>query len=285
LLLRSVAVVGFGMSIWGLADDCADFSEGKELKSGIKCIWGAISTAVAVGVGVHGVVLFGGRVYDTGVILYNTKHKRELEDALSTKFQTKVRHIADWDGSMPYTLKKRDIAEPIPVFGLTVNGRDLHFAMIPDENNSTVFRMGHGPGPDTESNRRLRRRNMKYNNQIFEHGGLDFSIESDADGFNDDELQLDPTSQQDFDWIYKQVECYLAPMTLGSMISEDPMEQMKNMNEFGGVFFQVLNDKEKMTMAWGKIAPFSDKQESAIDEMGDVHKGGEMNAYCNEMEP
>ncbi|KAF5020543.1 hypothetical protein F66182_7442 [Fusarium sp. NRRL 66182] len=282
LLLKTIAVTNVGFGLWGVVDDCRDYSEGEGAKSGIKCVYGAISSAVAVAVGVHGVILIGGRIYDTGVVLFNTV-KRDVEDALSDTFKTKVRHIADWDGSMPYGMEKREVVEPVPVFGMTMDGRDMHFSVLPGEGNSTRFRIGNGPGPDTENNRRLRARNLKYNNQIFESGGLDFVVESDETGLNHDDLQLNPSSQEDFDWIYKQVECYLAPKMLGSVLAEDPMEMMKNMNAIGGIFFQVLNDKQTMTMAYGKIAPFSSNHESMIYEMGGVREGGESNPACNNL--
>ncbi|KAJ3548453.1 hypothetical protein NM208_g1000 [Fusarium decemcellulare] len=255
-------------------------ARGRGVKSGVRCVFGAVSTAIGVAVGVHGIVLIGGRIYDTGVVLFNDAVKRDIEDALSSGFNTQVRHIADWDSYMPYDVGKREAVEPVPVFGMTINDKDMHLTIMPGENNSTRIRIGHGPGPDTESNRRLRPRNEKYNKQIFESGGLDFVVESDLTGFNSDDLQLEPTSQQDFDWIYKQVECYLTLQKFGSFLSPDPIAIMGNLNSIGGLYFQVLNDKEIMTMARGKIAAFSSSVKSMIDEMGDDFENGDFNDLC-----
>ncbi|KAF5008735.1 hypothetical protein FDECE_4972 [Fusarium decemcellulare] len=278
--LKALAVANLGFSLWGVADDCRDFSEGEGVKSDVRCVFGAVSTAIGVAVGVHGIVLVGGRIYDTGVVLFNDAVKRDIEDALSSGFNTQVRHIADWDSYMPYDAGKREVVEPVPVFGMTINNRDMHLTIMPGENNSTRIRIGHGPGPDTESNRRLRPRNEKYNKQIFESGGLDFVVESDLTGFNGDDLQFEPTSQQDFDWIYEQVECYLTLQNFGSFLSPDPIAIMGNLNSIGGIYFQVLNDQEPMTMARGKIAAFSSSVKSMIDEMGDDFENGDFNDLC-----
>ncbi|KAH6885442.1 hypothetical protein B0T10DRAFT_564214 [Thelonectria olida] len=271
--LKTIAVTNIGFGMWGVFDDCRDFSDGQGVKSGVKCVYGAVSTAIGVAVGVHGFVLFAGAVRDTGLVIVNQVYKRDVEDHLSNSFKTKVRHIADWDGTMSDGTVKRDVGEPVPVFGITLNDRDMHFSLYQGADNSTRIRIGHGPGPDTESNRRLRNRNEKYNNQVFEKGGLDFVVESDGIGSNSNDLQFGPESQEDFDWIYKQVDCYLTLNSISNLIiTTNPVDAMGQLNAIGGIYFQVLNNKDKITMAYGKIAPFSDTQKSMIDEM-DVHEG------------
>ncbi|KAH7175367.1 hypothetical protein EDB81DRAFT_750915 [Dactylonectria macrodidyma] len=247
LAMKVAAVTNVGFGLWGVYDDCRNFSEGPGVKSGIKCTYGAVSSATALGAMVHGFVLFGGKVYDMGIIVTNKVYRREVEEGLSNKFNTEARHISDWDGSMPWDTVKRDVTKHRPVFGFTMNGKDLHFS------------------------------------QVFDKRGLDFAIRGDPHGFNDNYLQIDPDSQQDFDWIYKQVECYLGLENIGSLLSTNPIDIMGQLNAIGwgggGVHFQVLNDKEHMTMAMGAIAPFSDTQGSKIDEI-DVDEIQDLNDFC-----
>jgi hypothetical protein len=215
-------------------------------------------------------------VVEFGFVPWRRDVVNEVEHHLSARLNNTVRHIADWDGSMPFNPVKRH-EQPAPVFGVTVDGREMHFSFSRDSNsNETRLRFGNGAGPDTEGNRRLRGRSEKYDQQVFESGGLDFSFMSDPDHTISNEMQMNLDSQEDFDWIYDEVSCYLG---LGSL--SNPLDMLKPMKDVGAITFQVNNKAgdESIAMAWGKLAPYSSSQDSIIKDV-DISEGAEENALC-----
>ncbi|EQB59373.1 hypothetical protein CGLO_00248 [Colletotrichum gloeosporioides Cg-14] len=188
----SPAFAGFGL--WGLITDCIDFSEDHSKPApGVKCVIGAIGTALGGGLIAHSFYEHGdavwGKIKDVGLIWLGNENnvKRDLkmvaavEDDLSKAMRSEVRHIGDWNGTVSGGLSQRDgQARSYPVFGARVRDVDVHFAYLGDQHgdNSTMLRMGFGPGPVTEqNNRRLGRRNVKFNAQHFSEGGLDIKAE------------------------------------------------------------------------------------------------------------
>ncbi|KAH0437907.1 hypothetical protein CcaCcLH18_03583 [Colletotrichum camelliae] len=280
----SPGFLGFG--IWGLVTDCKDFSEDtSDPGSGAKCVVGALSTAVGGILAAQPVLNYAmetwGKVTDLGLMWLGNDSpvKRDLElvaaveDNLSKAMRSKVRHIGDWNGTFSGGLSQRDgQARSYPVFGARLRDLDVHFAYLGDQygDNTTILRMGFGPGPVTEeNNNRLGRRNVKYNAQHFSEGGLDIKAER-PNGESGGTL-ADPTRQEDFDWIYEQVQCYMTNhANFGQMPIDNGLWDLLNtiMSDVKGFNYQVLNDLEKNTIAGGAIAAFGADGKSAIGEMG-----------------
>ncbi|EQB59556.1 hypothetical protein CGLO_00015 [Colletotrichum gloeosporioides Cg-14] len=84
----------------------------------------------------------------------------------------------------------------------------------------------------------------------------------------------DPTRQEDFNWIYEQVECYLTNhANFGQMPIDNPIWDLLNtlMSDVKGFNYQILNDLERNTITAGAIAPFGADGKSAIGEMGAIY--------------
>lgn len=290
-LVKRAGVVGFtGVTFWALFRDCKSFAEGDEASDGAICIIGSISTVVASITHVKEIrdwlIEFGrelkmeamalaadfthqalAHIMALGPFLRNQNTKRDAilrraEDALSAKFQTEVRHIGVWDGAIPGQPKKRgEDAEVYPVFGLNVDGQDFHFAYMgeDDTTNNTRIRLGHGPGINSEENRRRikTRKTPEFNRQYFDRGGLDALGRSDIAGNNNNpDVQPDPMNNpDDFKWIYNQLGCYFrGGGTLGYSTTFDQL----------GLWFQIYDRQSQNTLSAGAVAPFSADKPSLI---------------------
>ncbi|KAI6084020.1 hypothetical protein F4821DRAFT_243615 [Hypoxylon rubiginosum] len=187
----------------------------------------------------------GGNNVKRGLIM------ERAESVLSSAYRAEVRHIGDWDGTMPGQLEKRDPdVEALPVFGINLNGRDFHFAHMGFDpaNNSSSFRFGMGPGPETENNkRRLRARGddkPKYNTQFFDRGGLDAIGRSDIEGdASKPDAQPTPDDPNDYDWLYHEVSCYMGGEK-GHPTQYDSQ----------GLWFQIYDDEGEGTLSAGAFS-------------------------------
>ncbi|KAF9877072.1 hypothetical protein CkaCkLH20_05338 [Colletotrichum karsti] len=281
-IARYAAGPTLGFGFWGLVDDCKDMSEKEDkVASGVKCVIGSIGTAMGAGLTLHDgwikVQEYWGKVNAVGLYYLNDGAgvvKRDLElleEKMSSALRSEVRHIGNWDGtSIGDVFKRDDENTTYPVFGATMNGMDLHFTVTGGEGNRTNFRIGYGPGPDTDKNtQRLRRRNVQYNKQYFSKGGLDFKVEQTH--LDKDHVFMVPERQDDFDWLYEQVECYMTNHAgFGSMPISNPLADFLQtlLSDIKGLNYQVLNTLAKNTIAAGAIAPFGADTPSMIGEMG-----------------
>lgn len=203
---------------------------------------------------------------------------KRAEDSMSAHLGVEVRHIGLWDGSMPNrdtnsNVKKRrtstaraegaeDGLKPdatlLPVFGMTHGGQDFHFACVGDDpaTSNPIIRVGTGPGPSTEANRRrVRARaldNPVFNKQYFDQGGLDAIGRSDGADMNDRAIQpvTDADKQAAFDRLYEQHGCYLGD-GLWKTDDEHPEEL-----DAPGLWWQIYDDDSDGTLAAGAVAPF-----------------------------
>ncbi|PQE27033.1 hypothetical protein CJF30_00011119 [Rutstroemia sp. NJR-2017a BBW] len=112
----------------------------------------------------------------------------------TSKLGVEVRHIGFWDGTVQgdtqsEVVRRKQFPEGvIPAFALKLYGQEVHFAYTGDDaDGNSIFKIGNGPGPATEENkRRIKSRNSGdsiplFNNYFFDQGGLDMVATSDID--------------------------------------------------------------------------------------------------------
>ncbi|KAK2743963.1 hypothetical protein FQN55_007012 [Onygenales sp. PD_40] len=268
--LQAFAVANAGVQVFNIVKDCREF--GEEATNAFNCVWTSISTVIGFAVLVDRAVTFRGQLADrlseSGWHVPGINKRDEipqLEDHLSSLLSVDVRHVGIWDGNDEETiaLSKRTggVVKPVArhIFGANFQGREMHFTYMGELNNGSHFRFGNGPGPDTEGNRhRLRSRRIhKYNNQYFDNGGLDFVGLSDSASVNHDAIYMEPQEPEEFNWLVEQVTCYMSDYDI---LDGSPMES-------NGLHFQVFNHWDRVTIAMGAIAPFTNTKASVISEM------------------
>ncbi|KAF5023774.1 hypothetical protein F66182_4167 [Fusarium sp. NRRL 66182] len=307
---RSTLVATGAIGFWGLIRECRSFSEDGETEDGIICVAGSIGTAISAVTHIREIgnwfITYGKEIavlalgdftqdainrlqgigpYLNGVGLESigtTKRDHlysRAAEASSKSLGLEVRHIGFWDGSMPGQPKARDASTvDRPVFGFNNRGTDYHFTLMDDEPglNKTHIKLGHGPGPVTEHNKRkLHARKQKYNGQWFDRGGLDIIGRSDQVGDrNHHQIQPDLDNQGDFDWIMDHVQCSLG-LKKGSNppVLDEP-----------GVYFQIYDDETRDTLSLGAMSPFLPEQPSLIEWM-DLEAGLSIEDPCLALEP
>ncbi|KLJ11838.1 hypothetical protein EMPG_13021 [Blastomyces silverae] len=267
--LKTFVVANAGVQLYNIVHDCREF--GDNARTDMNCIWASFATVLGFAVLVDRALAFRGRLADR--LHANNWHvpgitsivKRaeilQLEGELSSLLNLEVRHLGVWDGNdddddeNSFLSKRDDTAEAAPrhVFASKFHGTDMHFAYMGEVNNSSHFRFGYGPGPDTESNRLKSRGNHKYNNQYFANGGLDFVAVTDPLNNNNPGIYLTKNDKKEFNWLVQQIRCYFSVMDRG-LVSN-------------GVNFQIFNSFDKTTLAAGAIAPFTNKRKSVIRKM------------------
>lgn len=272
-----VGNLAFG--IWGLVNDCVDFSGEHEAQAGSKCVWASLSTATGLGIMFHTAVQITGTIKTSLAVYLGNPGKRDLvidravEESLSAAVGFDVRHIGNWDGSYvgkPVNKRDEDIVYR-PVFGAFVNGRDMHFTMVGERDNHTEYHIGRGPGPATPSNLRRNVKRELMNKQYFDKGGLIFKISAGLDEeaptlVAPGTSELSGDNQANFDWIYDQMMCNLPealPVPLpgiGGLVGA--LESLQQ-----GINFQLMNAQSQNTMAAGAIAVLSDTGDSVLDQM------------------
>lgn len=202
----------------------------------------------------------------------------DVEGALSARLGHEVRSIGFWDGSMPGEPARRDEdKEYVPVFAMRRGNHDFHVAVTgggpggdvgdaadSSAANSTRVRIGLGPGPKTELNKRrlLRARDMEYeevdlveefgfNEVYFDKGGIEGFVESDFDPDSEDDH---PTTYEDMEWLRALLECSLDP----GLREQDPP----------GLWWSILDQGGRKTVATGAVAAFYPEQPSMMQYMG-----------------
>ncbi|KAM0271139.1 hypothetical protein ACHAQH_009188 [Verticillium albo-atrum] len=279
-----------GYAIYGLVGDCKEYAENGEPVDGNKCIPNAIWTVVGAIMCVHGYgewsielaqklqtyamtrygEIMGDMLQNTGgidlgpYVRSGNEHHAEpvkraivlgAEAQLSAKFGHEVRHIGEWDGSMPGQPARRSKGQNHPVFAFSREGQHFHMAFmnVNPKNLEARVKIGHGPGPETTLNkRRLQSRradDSQYNAQYFDRGGLDgFGQHS---GVDDGRIDLDPNA--DLEWLHDELTCSLNVEGPGS--------------DFPGLWWGVLDHEFRTTYASGGIAAFAPGVESIISHM------------------
>lgn len=304
LALTGVAAVGslwaFGSTFIGLASDCKEALKSDGEKSKNQCFAGIYTNALAV-VGAYTVARHWHIWGNFGTVLrwyyypYEdtpVRRKRDMEDLsslMTAAFGFDVQHIGDWDAtnSNHLSVEKRSLAKAVPVFGFNNQGEDMHLALLPNDNNSTTFHMGRGPGRNTEANRKLRKREEVpgeitpfWDDAYFENGGIDFKVEyaPSFGGINPESIYVD--SQDDVDWIRTQVDCYLDKL----MPPQTGLPGLDDIIEFVGDYaafrFAINNEVQLSSIAAGVIAPFTKDEGSAINEI-DIDKGIQPDETCS----
>ncbi|KAF3484436.1 uncharacterized protein GIQ15_03760 [Arthroderma uncinatum] len=275
--VQAHAAANVGVIFKSMIDDCKEWNE--KASKAFTCVWSAIGTVIGFGIAFDRALMFQGyigqRLNDNGwhVPGFNKRGEvSQLESHLSSVLSADVRHIGIWDGA---SLSRRSGggAQPVPrhIFGANLNGREMHFTYMGEANNGSYFRFGHGPGPETENNRRRlkSRETHRYNNQYFDNGGLDFIMETDPGNVNSPDVYFTTDDQNEFDWIYEQVACYLG----GWNPFSNPLLAAPGLN------FQAYNAYDRVTLAAGAIAPFTKDADSIIGEMTPMG-GIETNDVC-----
>lgn len=154
-----------------------------------------------------------------------------------------------------------------PVFGLQLDGQDIHFAYTgQDADGNAAFKMGHGPGPETEENkRRIKSRDSSdgiplFNDYYFSSGGLDILATSDIDNANPDVFPDVSSNDFDYAWIYDQVLCLFGASDPRATQGGNYPSQFDSV----GLWFQVYDSEDSGTLAAGTMAPFSSDTPSLI---------------------
>ncbi|KAF7549362.1 hypothetical protein G7Z17_g6449 [Cylindrodendrum hubeiense] len=294
----ALALRGFGSALGAYASwvgvknmigDCRDASEDATLDSVNTCVAGVIGACIIVGssltFGYHSLQMIGSikelvEVWTT--YPYGSPEKRGLEDTMSEHMGIEVRHIGNWDASMHWVSSEpQEQINEWPVFGLNHEGHDFHVALIGDDHNETTFHIGHGAGPDTEGNRRLRNRSFDFSKAYFAEGGFDFKIQSMPDA-NDKKFFIDD-NQADKDWVFSQVKCWVdnwMPVKLSGFVFDSIGDIYDAATDYKAVEFQVYNDYQKTTLSAGVIVPFTEGTRSKINEVK-IEQGITRNAECS----
>ncbi|KAF7546073.1 hypothetical protein G7Z17_g8682 [Cylindrodendrum hubeiense] len=275
-----------GSAIYGMSNDCKALSEDGGFANANQCLAGVFNNALWI----PSSLKFGFEAYELtatiwkfGQIKYGDGHSvatRAMSDAMTTSLGVEVRHIGDWDASTYFLSRKRDEVKQLPVFGMNVNGSDLHFAITEREDNHTTFHLGYGPGKDTEANRKLRARDEMWTNVYFEHGGVDLKVHARPD-WNSKAMYID--SHEDFEFLRTQVECYINALEPVNIPDGPMFESIGSiadaMTNYKAFQFQIYNDAEQTTLTLGVVAPFTNGQESAIDDV-EIVDGLDTNPDC-----
>ncbi|KAK2753333.1 hypothetical protein FQN55_003462 [Onygenales sp. PD_40] len=274
--IKTFLAANAAVKFYSLQKDCKEFDS--DVGSAFLCIWNSIATIIGMGVLVHQAIEvkghLGTRLRDNGWQVPGITKREETEELsglLSSVLRTEVRHIGVWD-SDGGDLSKRDAGEVVSshVFGTKLAGRDVHFSYIGGDGNnaSSTFRLGYGPGPESENNR-VKRRGFVYNKTFFDKGGLDFTLDESTD--NTDDEYLDPFDPKIFTWMVEQIGCYLQQFSFLQGLA-------MNAN---GLWFQLYDSKTHKTATRGSIAPYTEDHKSIIDQMPlDWIAGIESNDEC-----
>lgn len=274
-MMQAAAIVNSGVGIWFLAGDCKDYSDSPDGVIGFKCVYGALSTALGAGVLIQKAYIMTGWIKGTLNIYLGQVHRerdlvveRAIEESMSAVFGSEVRSIGLWDrgDSTPGHPITRDENESyLPIFGAVINGTDMHFAYMGEQNNASQYRIGYGPGPSSgSSNRRINGREL-YNKQVFDQGGIDFIVQTGLDN-EGGRIDMIETGQGNFDWLYSQVECYL-PYIDGFIDKATGQLFTSLLEDIRGLYFRLDNTLDGTTIAAGAIAPFSATTPSVIGDM------------------
>ncbi|KAK2808464.1 hypothetical protein FQN50_004672 [Emmonsiellopsis sp. PD_5] len=246
--IKTFLAANAAVKFYSLQKDCKEF--GEDTGSAFICIWNSIATIIGMGVLLHQANEvrghLGTRLRDNGWHVPGITKREEVAE---------LSGLLSDDGDLS---KRDDNGEVIPrhVFGTNLAGQDVHFAYVRAENNASHFRLGYGPGPETENNR-LHSRAIKvgYNRNYFDKGGLDFTLDESVDTTDDE--YLDPFDGKIFTWMVDQIGCYLQKFSFLQGLA-------MNAN---GLYFQVYDAKEHKTATRGSIAPYTENQKSVINQM------------------
>ncbi|KAF7554423.1 hypothetical protein G7Z17_g2903 [Cylindrodendrum hubeiense] len=275
-------------SIRNMVKDCKSFSEDPGFDIGNNCLSAVITNAIAVSATLvtayqawqlRGTVTKSVQIFFTDP--YNGPEKRSLEDSMSTHIGAEVRHIGNWDASKHWSSMKREEMKETPVFATTIRGKDIHFAVVDDENNQTTFRVGHGPGPGTEANRKLRARDEDgtfYNDVYFDGGGMDYKAEI---GLETNDQSMFIANEDDANWLLRQVECWVSSWL---QLSEpglfiDISDFMSDVTDYKALNYAIYNDDQSAWLTSGVMAPFEGDSTSIIDQV-EISHGLDMNIDC-----
>jgi hypothetical protein len=299
-----ISAIGFV----GLIGDCQELQSDPNVKNGFICVAGSVATAIAIateGRKTAQIFMEVAKVSATATVNFAVNmalsqfiggrmglgpfartpgqlpSKRDshifkrVEDHFTSKLGVEVRHIGFWDGtvqgdSQSEVVRREQFPEGvIPAFALKLYGQEVHFAYTGDDaDGNSIFKIGNGPGPATEENkRRIKSRNSGdsiplFNNYFFDQGGLDMVATSDID--NAGQGIMPDVSSNDFDyaWIYTQVLCLLGASDLQATQTQGTNYPLQF--DAIGLWFQVYDDANFGTLAAGAIAPFSSNTQSVI---------------------
>ncbi|KAM0328876.1 hypothetical protein ACHAQA_005292 [Verticillium albo-atrum] len=196
------------------------------------------------------------------------KHKRalrarELEPSLSEIFGNQVRHLGHWSDTSALLSGRDDTPTAnIPVFGTTMGGIDMHFALrdFNETSNSVDMRFGFGHGTAPKG---LGRRNEQL---FFNNFGIDIQM-MHMDLPNAEDVR---PSQELETSILEQLKCHFRDATFDEI----------NLSACNEMWIQMYDFKGRGTVGAAKLAPFGHGGRSAITFMGDYRGGLDLDYQC-----
>ncbi|KAH8648499.1 hypothetical protein BX600DRAFT_517881 [Xylariales sp. PMI_506] len=261
-------LVNNAVTFWNIYTACDQYSTGVANK--IQCLYGAISTIIALSISGYRVYIWTGQLRtfltNNGFRIrgISDPYKRDeilslMEREFTRMLKTEVKHLGVWDVTDPDQDRDDtfDLTQPREVFGANVGGFDYHFTYMgrDESTHMDMFKLGVGPGSDPSTASERRQDVFMYNDYYFTDGGLDFTIQA-VESSSAPEWAWESTADaSEFNDIMRSVSCYFGGLFSLSLIASP------------GIYFEVYDSSATQTLAAGSIAPFTNDTASNIANM------------------